>query len=157
MAPADRLFVISTWSRSYRTSDYAGLIAMSRYSDIMHREIEAIIDHPTTRTLVAEEPGEVDHEGRPFLYGFIAARPGEMTRIGEYRLPCVYFVYVKTKFRCGRQRLGLPRGYGAELLAAAAIDPRKPFVYACRTDVVGELARKIPLAEFNPLPARFLT
>lgn len=151
MQPADRQFVISGWSSSYRVSDHAGLISMSRWADTMHREVAAILDHPSTRTIVAEEIGEVDHQGRPFLYGFLAYQ--WLARMQPY----VYYVYVKTPFRRGRERLQLDRGYASQLFAAAGIDPRAPFMYACRTDMLGDLARKIPLAEFNPLPARFLT
>jgi len=154
MRPADRQFVISGWSSSYRVSDNAGLIGMSRWAEVMHREVAAIIDHPTTRTLVAEEPGEVDDRGQPFLYGFLVFAGVNLL---TPRQPYVHYCFVKTGFRRGRARLGLERGIATQLFAAADIDPRRPFVYACRTDMLGDLARKIPLAEFNPLPARFLT
>lgn len=149
MAPDDRQFVVSAWSSSYRTSPYAGLLSMASYADVMHREIGLILDHCSTQTIVAEEPGETDHLGRPFLYGFVArhaiAAPD----------PYVYYVYVKTPYRRGAIK-GLPQGYATRLFAAAGIDPRKRFVYACHTSYCTELARKIPLAELNTLPARFL-
>lgn len=120
---------------------------MASYAAVMHREIDRVIDHPTTRTIVAEEPGEVDHEGRPFLYGFISARVGR---------PYVYYVYVKNAYRRARERHGLALGYASQLFAAAGIDPRKPFGFACHTAYCAKLGRKIPLAELNPLPARYL-
>jgi len=151
MQPSDRDFVISAWSSSYRTSHYAGLLSMRTYADVMHREIKLIIDHPSTLTIVAEEPGEVDEEGRPFLYGFIARRAAAQ----RTEPPYLYYVYVKTPYRRGRTK-GLEIGYAAQLFRAAGIDPRRPFEYACETSVSLQLARKIPLGEFNSLPARFL-
>lgn len=159
MQPVDRQFVLSGWSSSYRVSDHAGLISMSRWATVMHREVAAILDHPTTRTLVAEEPGEVDDKGQPFLYGFLVwcELSGAIAGLPPQGLPYVYYVFVKTAFRRGRERLGLERGIAAQLFAAAGINPRAPFMYACSTDMLGAMARKIPLAEFNALPARFLT
>lgn len=139
MIPADREFVRSGWSSSYRTSYAAGLISMDTWADVMHREINAILDRPSTAVTVAHEPGETDHVGRPFLYGFIAAlkRPD----------PYVLYAYVKAPYR--RQRIA------ARLFAAAGVDPKRPFGYACRTGYCDQLAAKIPAASFNPLPARY--
>lgn len=150
MAPSDRQFVISTWSSSYRTSPHAGLLSMATYADVMHREIARIIDHPTTRVLVADEPGETDHEGRPFLYGFGAFGPEWLGT------PYIYYLYVKTPYRQGRKRLKLPMGYAAQILGAHGVDHRRPFAYACKTLYCDQLASKIPLATFDPLPARYL-
>jgi len=146
MRNADRQFVISGWSSSYRTSFHAGMLSMASYSDVMHREIARIIDHETTLTLVAEEPGETVDSGKPFLYGFIAARPPDY----------VYYVYVKAPYREGRRKFNLPQGYAEQLLRACRIEPTRHFSYACRTAYCSELSAKIPLAEFNPLPARYL-
>lgn len=121
MIADDRQFVLSGWSSSYRTSKYAGLIRNSRWSTVMHEEIGAFIDAPTTSVIVACEPGELDHEGREFLYGFIATRTGGM--------PYVYYVYVKKPYR---QRLA---HIGRQLFTAAGIDPTEPFVYASGTAI----------------------
>lgn len=147
----DRAFVVSTWSSSYRLSQHAGLLGMAGYADVMHREVARILDHPSTLTLVAEEPGEVDHEGRPFLYGFLSVRRPDS------EMPYVYYAYVKTAYRRGKARHGLGRGVASLLFAAAGIDPRKPFAYACATKFSETLEREIPRAEFNPLPARYLS
>lgn len=153
----ERAFVVSGWSSSYRLSPHAGLLPMHAYAAIMHPVIESILDHPTTRVLVAEAPGDVDHEGRPFLYGFIA-----------YREPrYVYYAFVKSEFRRGRSRFGLESGYGRQLMTAAGIDPERAFEYACHTKFITDLrgrmvggvqitSNKLPHATFNPLPARFL-
>lgn len=169
MTSADRDFVVSGWSSSYRESFYAGMLSMETYAEVMHCEIGRVLAHPTTLALVAEEPGETDHAGRPFLYGFVVARQGDVSiptvarsvvgpRRGGRRkpLPYLYYVYVKTAYRRGRERYGLSKGYAAQLFEAAGIDPARPFAYACQTAECFTLATKIPLGEFNPLPARYL-
>lgn len=157
MLPIDRQFVISGWSSSQRTSKTAGLISMVRWSSIMHVEIGALIDRPEVTTIVAYQPGEYIatlRGPRPFHYGFIAIAPPVETPRGE--LPHVLYCYVKSGFRRARERFGLERGYASQLFAHVGIDPRAPFVYACSTGVVADLVARVPLAEFNPLPARFL-
>lgn len=151
MTPADRAFVVSMWSSSFRMSESAGLISMETWASVMHREVERIIDHPAVKTLVAWSPaaGVSWSPADDFLYGFIAYAHS------PYH-PYVYYVAVKTPYRRGRSRLGLPAGFAEQLFAAAGIDPRKPFRYACKTPYVSELHAKIPLADYDPLPARFL-
>lgn len=148
MITADRDFVRSGWSSSFRTSRYAGLIAMDGYAAVMHAQIDAILARASTAVTVAHEPGEVDHEGRPFLYGFIATRT-------DLAAPYVYYVFVKSAYRRGRTRHQLELGHGAALFAAVGIDPRCPFGYACRTSYCDELATKIPQAVWDPLPGRY--
>ena len=43
MIPADRQFVLSGWSSSFRTSRYAGLIRNSRWADVMH--VDEVVTH----------------------------------------------------------------------------------------------------------------
>lgn len=150
MTAADRRFVISAWSSSYRTSPHAGMLSMTTYAEVMHREVANILDHRTTLTFVADEPGETDHEGRPFIYGFLSRRAAQT--VGD---PYVYYVYVKRPYRRGLHN-GLPQAMATELFRAAGIDPRKPFGYACHTSYCSELERKIPLAVWHPLAARYL-
>lgn len=117
MIPADRQFVLSGWSSSFRTSIYAGLIRNSRWAEVMHEEIGAFLDTPDMSVIVACEPGELDHEGREFLYGFIA-----------YAKRYVYYCYVKKRYRHPR-----PYKIGRRLFEAAGIDPREPFSFAAGT------------------------
>lgn len=151
MVEADRVFIVSGWSSSLRTSHYGGFISMKRWAAVMHPEINAAIDHPDVSTIVAEQPGETDHLGRPFLYGFITWSSQLIAP-----MPYVFYVYVKNPYRRGKEK-GLAQGYAAQLFAAAGIDPRKPFGYACSTAACAQLARKMPLAKFDPLPGRYLT
>lgn len=131
MVPDDRQFVLSGWSSSFRTSMYAGLIRNSRWAKVMHEEFGAVIDSPDTSVTVACEPGEIDHEGREFVYGFIATR-----RRGA---PYVYYVYVKKSYRfdpnAPQRRFRIATG----LFAAAGIDPREPFEYAASTSIADRI------------------
>ena len=156
MIPVDLDFVISGWSSSYRNSKTAGLISMDRWANVMHAEIRHLIDTGRADVTVCYEPGQFVESvrgPRPFHYGFVAMGPRVATRRGS--LPYVLYVYVKSAYRQGRQRLELERGYASQLLEHVGVDPRAPFVYACSTGVVSDLARKIPLSEYNPLPIRY--
>lgn len=156
MAPADRDFVISGWSSSYRTSKFAGLLAMDTYAYVMHREVSRLIDHPRVRTTVAYEPGETIDGTKPFLYGFVAVGL-DPVQLGSAMVPHVLYLYVRGPYRRARSRLGAKVGHATALLAEAGVDLRSPFVYACETNVVTELGPQMaPLSEFNNLPARFL-
>jgi hypothetical protein len=115
----------------------------------MHSEIRRIVEQPEVTTLVAYEPGELDHLGRPFLYGFITFRLTESE-------PYVFYVYTKAAFRNGQSK-GWPKGIASQLFDAAEIDPGEPFAYACRTAYCVRLSHKVPRAEWNPLPARYAT
>jgi hypothetical protein len=151
MLDDDLDFVVSGWSSSFRLSPFAGLIDMRTYADVMHRQIAEVLARPSTVVTVAYEPGEIVETPagpRPFAYGFLAQRT-------DLAAPYVYYVYVKAPYREGRRRLGLELGHAAALFEAAGIDPRSPFRFACRTVIGDQLARKVPLAEWDPLPARF--
>lgn len=120
---------------------------MDTYATVMHAQIDALLDRPNARTLVAHEPGEFDDRGRPFLYGFVATLAAAT--------PYVLYVYVKAPYRRGKAKHGLSRGIATMLFEAAGVDPVRPFAYACKTSYVSDLARKIPLAEWDPMPARY--
>lgn len=150
--PQDRDFIVSTWSASFRTSHYAGMISMKNYARVMHEEIALVIDHPSTLTLVAEQPGETDEEGRPFLYGFVSAAQ----RLRPESPPYVYYVYVKSPYRRGKERHQMAKGYGQQLLEAVGVTQRVRFRYGYETSMSIQLAAKIPLGEWDPLPARYL-
>jgi GNAT superfamily N-acetyltransferase len=124
---ADRSFICDAWVSSYRFAHTAGFISMERWHRVMWQEVEHALDRPTTTTIVAYEPEETDR--RVDLQGFI--------------------VFVKENYRRA--------GYAAGLLNAIGIDARAPFLYACKTAVVAELARlrKIPCARFDPIAARY--
>lgn len=142
--PADRDFIVSGWSSSYRLSDRAGMIAMSRWADTMHREIDDVLARPSASTVTA-----YDTDSGVFQ-GFICAdrNPGPpISDLITSGLPIVFYVYVKEAYR----REGVARG----LFASVGIDPMLPFTYACRTPIVGLLRDKIPFAKHDHLRARF--
>jgi hypothetical protein len=130
MVPADRQFVLSGWSSSFRKSRYAGLISNARWAEVMHREIGAILDAKDTSVIVACEPGELDHEGREFLYGFIATR--------KTGAPYVYYVYVKLAYRLAAHP-ERPYRIGRRLFAAAGVDPAEPFTFAPPTAIAEQI------------------
>lgn len=144
---ADRTFVADAWVSSYRTSYAAGLLDMASYHSIMWAQVERYIDRPDVRTVVACESKDPS-----FLYGFICADPTPQVEIldgGRQKSwpAMVLYVFVKAGYR----RSGIARG----LFDAVGVDPSRPFLYACKTPIVGRVATKIPLAKWNPLVARF--
>lgn len=143
--PADRQFVVSSWSSSYKASNSAGMIASEDWADVMHLQISKLLLRRDVRTVVAYEPSAPS-----FLYGFIA---GDATA----PVPVVFYVYVKEPYRKAGWRDGVRVGDGHArgLLAALGIDPREPFLYACRTPVVTRLTDKIPRARWEPNAARY--
>ena len=137
---AERRFIVDAWCRSYQFAHAAGMIAVEDWFAVMIPQVDKLLARPDVRTIVAHAPDDVDRIAD--LYGFItvdtAARP-----------PIVFYVFVKEPYR----RNGVARG----LFGAAGVDPKLPFVYACTTGIVSKIvySRKIPLAKWDPLVARF--
>lgn len=128
---ADRPFVISGWSASYRDSRDLSFISMVDYATIMHSQIERLLANPRFETLVLWSSD--------VRAGFICfERP-------DY----VVYVYVAGPYRS--------RGFAHHLLDAAGIDPTSRFEYAGRTRASWMLVAsgKLPAAKYNPYRARF--
>ncbi len=142
---ADRQFIVSNWSASYKKSHNAGLIHTDDYADIMHAQIgRCFFERPGARAIIA-----YDRKESSFWYGFIAGDTSEHT-------PVVFYVYVKEAYRRGGGgRLWEGPGLGRQLLDRLGADPARKFVYVCRTPVVLQLSDKIPRGHFNPLEARY--
>lgn len=132
----DAHFVVPQWSRCFKPSRSAGMIADEDWAAIMHGQIQKLLNRPGVRTIIAYENTDPS-----FLYGFIAATPDAPT-------PIVYFTVVKEAYR----RAGYARG----LFAAVGIDPTKRFIYTCWTPVLAKLAHTIPLAKHVPEYARIV-
>jgi GNAT superfamily N-acetyltransferase len=132
---ADRQFIVTTWSASYKKSHSAGLVTADDWAGIMHPQLEKILDRTDARAMIATEKSDPD-----FFYGWIAGDTSES-------VPVVYFVYVKQPYR----RTGIARG----LLKAFGVDPSRPFVYVCKTGIVATLSPKIPFARFNNNEVRY--
>lgn len=143
--PADRTFIRSTWSSSYKAANAAGMIASEDWADVMHRQVDKLLDRSDVRAIVAFERADPT-----FLYGFIAGDTSSA-------VPIVFYVYVKEPYReAGRadgKRVG--DGHARGLFRALGVDPREPFLYACRTAVVTRLVDKIPRARWDPNVARY--
>lgn len=145
--PDDLEFVLSFWLDASRLSYSSGLISMADWYTVMWRQYEKAMSRPDMRTIVAYEAGDPD-----FTYGFIVADPTDQRvrqRDGSVHWwpALVLFVYTKQNYR----KEGVARG----LFAAAGVDPAKPFLYGCNTEMASRLSSKVPLARFNPLVARF--
>lgn len=132
--PNDRSFVVSNWAATFRTAFAAGMIAMEDWDSVMYPQIEKVLGRAGTKTVVA-----FDADGP---IGFIAANPTE-------KPPHVFYVYVQQDAR--KQHVA------RALFDAVGINPDMPFGYTCKTRVLSDLARKIPMAQWRPLIARFPT
>lgn len=142
--PADRHFVVSTWTQSYRGAFTAGLIQDEDWYRVMDEQVGKALDRPDVRTIVA-----VDAQAREHLHGFLTADT-------EERPPLVYYAYVKAPYRRGGNgRLWEGPGIARGLFAAAGIDPSLPFNFVCSTPMVRVLQKKIPMARWLPLLGRF--
>ncbi len=129
----DARFVVSQWSRCYKASPQAGMIADEDWPRIMHEQIQKLLNRPDVTTITAYE-----NTDPTFIYGFMSATIAPV--------PVVHFIVVKEAFR----RAGYARG----LFAAMGIDPRARFIYTCYTEVIQKLKDQIPLAEQNAKYAR---
>ena len=136
---ADRTFVISAWIDSFKFSHTAGQVPFDRWYDTMWPVVECLLNCDGVDTIVAHTP---DEDGTANLHGFITAAACN-------QLPLVHYVYVKQAYR----RWGIARG----LFRAVGVDPLKPFVYTFKTATVAKLARKIPLARWEPNRSRAIS
>jgi hypothetical protein len=139
--------VLESWLDSYAAAYTAGLISMRRWSQVMRVELGEILDR--AQVIVAFNPDDPDPVAD--LFGFVAYD------VRSFRLPYVFYVYVKASYRRwgyrNRRRVG--DGVARQLFAAAGIDPTAPFQYAASTPKARELGKKVPLARWNPLLARW--
>lgn len=143
---ADAPFVVSAWSRAFKPSRSAGMIATEDWERTMHPQIQRILARPDTRTIV-----QFENTSPASLYGFIAGDLAGYTvedKRGELVFdptPVVFFCYVKEAYR----RAGYARG----LFAALGVDPGSRFVFTCMTPVVRRIG--VPLAAHDPNRARY--
>lgn len=152
MTPADRRFVRSAWSASYRLSHAAGMIGMESWATVMHPQIDRVLDRSDCTCMVAYN-ADADPDTKTDLLGFVAGDPSHAWPLRPPHMmtlaPLVFYVYVREAYR----KSGIARG----LFRTLRIDPMQPFVYACKTDVVTPLTQegKLPFAKWQPFTARF--
>ena len=120
----DLPFIERSFLASYRNSYSAGLIAMSRWEQVMKVEWRSILARPDTRVHVAYHPGET--VGDCDLYGYIVTLDGYQDHQSGRALPFIVFAYIKSAYR-------REHDIEAGLFAAAGIDPQAPFHYAAKT------------------------
>lgn len=137
---ADRHFIVDAWVRSFQFAHTAGMISVEDWFPVMIPQVERILDRTDTLTIVAYEPEEESRLAD--VQGFVS-----VDRSGT--VPVVFYAFVKEPYR--------KAGYARGLFGAVDIDPTKPFIYTCTTGVVSRIYhdRKIPLAKWDPLVARF--
>lgn len=120
----DLPFIERSFLASYRNSYSAGLIAMSRWEQVMRVEWRSILARPDTRVHVAYHPGET--VGDCDLYGYIVTLDGYRDHQSGRALPFVVFAYVKSAYRRDHE---IETG----LFAAAGVNPNQPYHYAAKT------------------------
>ncbi|HEX4351832.1 MAG TPA: GNAT family N-acetyltransferase [Polyangiales bacterium] len=139
---ADRQFIVSGWSASYRSSHDIALVPSEWYADIYHR----VINYHLDRVAVLVAHGETET-----LFGFIAFDPQTyVATINDRRVTLdghVYYIYIAEPFR--RRRIA------RRLLEAAGIAPDQRFGFACRTRWSWMLRAKTPNAEYDSFKSRY--
>jgi|SRR5580704_1716398 hypothetical protein len=145
MDALDQRFVTDAWAKSYRESDYAGIIQNDSWFSIMLPQFARIVEHPDVHVTMAYDPSSPRESD---LFGWICT---ETCQQDGYPVPLVYYVFVKSAYR--------KRGIARALFGVAGIDPQRPFVYACKTYVVDKMTevdahRLIPYARFCPMMGR---
>lgn len=131
---ADRTFVVSTWSSSYKKSYSAGLIHTDDWATVMRPQLERILEREGSTVLIACDDGD-----QGYFYGWIAGDVSGST-------PIVYYVYCKEPYRRA--------GVAHSLFAALGVSPYQRFVYICRPTNPA-LLLKAQSARFNPLEVRY--
>lgn len=134
----DRVFMISTWSSSFKHANSAGLIATEDWATVMHPQFAKVLARPDVQTRIAYERTDPT-----FFYGWAAVDKTDVYP------PIVFYAYVKEPFR----RVGIARKLFGEL----GVGLGDALVYVCHTPGAASLrdAGKIPRARHKPLVARF--
>lgn len=134
----ERHFILDAWASQLQYLHGAGFVSMRTWFAVMLPELAGVLARPGVKALVAYD---ADDDGRiADLFGFAVAEP-------DSDPPLVYFVYVKDEYR--------RHGFARRMLAALRVDPAKRLDYALRTPVMGDLSRKMPLARWTPIGARY--
>lgn len=142
----DRHFIVDAWVRSYRGAFTAGMIQAEDWFAVMIPQVDKVLAKPDVAATVAYVPG-VDRIAD--LVGFIVADPVDVP-------PLVYYVFTKEHYRrAGRGRLWGGPGIARGLFEAIGVNPSQPFNFVCSTPMCRQLARKIPLARWQPELGRF--
>lgn len=144
--PADLVFVVHSWARSYRDSHKAGLEQVADFMQTQPPILRKILSRPGARVLVAYEQAATSTKAD--IYGWLAYERGfEIPRQGVMEqpdCPLVHYFYVKQPYR----RLGV----WAQLMKAAGIALDRHMYLTCETSVLLDLP--LPRTTFNSNIAR---
>lgn len=141
-------FVCSAFCNERKLAKDAGLFDLSdpkqrqAWWDASWSAFWSILSRATVRTFVAHSDLDAD------------AYRGFLSVDTSGRIPLVYYVYVAGPYR--------RTGHAHAMFAAAGVDPKRPFAFACRNAVVdsltsprGETPPKYQLAKYAPVWARW--
>ena len=150
-------FIGASWLESFRESHFAGPVPYDVYREVYPRIIVWYTEREGAELWVAYNP-----EASEQWFGFVAIERNVWEGRSKRSLPAIQYIYTKAIFRTkmyrgnGEMRVE-ERGAGVAraLLAAAGINPLKPFVYGWRTAIAAELvAHKKLSGHYNPLAFR---
>lgn len=164
MVAEDLVFVLDSWLDSYRMSHMAGPIPMSMYEDVYRQLLRELVQRPDIVVVIAFEPGVAPPDD---IYGWICVERDAWTRAkvlehGRHvekdvrvEQPVVHYVNVKQAFR--------DHGVARALLAAAGVNPERPWTHTFSTAVVTKMRarhrdgreRRHWRGHFDPRLARF--
>lgn len=154
--PGETDFVVMGIAHTYRKAFTAGILQDKGYYDVMCHpcehcdaggQIQQMLARPDVTVTMAALAGK--QATGADLVGFIVADTADA-------IPLVYYVYVKEHWRrAGNGRLWRGPGVARGLFDAIGVDPAQPFSYVASTPMARTLARKIPLARWDPLVGRF--
>jgi GNAT superfamily N-acetyltransferase len=142
MVAEDLDFVLKSWRESYRMSHMAGPIPMTMYRDVYDAVLRQLLQRPDVEVRIAHARGQRPPDD---IFGWIAVERDAWTRerlfnheLGEWgdvdvqlKQPVVHYLYVKHAFR--------DQGVARALLAAAGVDPERPWVHTFSTAVVAKM------------------
>lgn len=122
--PSDQSYVASSWSIALAR---AGGVRIGGCRDT----VDALLDHPSVRVVIACDPAETDH-----IMGWLAFTPMPGVR-------CVHFVVVRAPLR--------DKGLASALRAAAGLADERPLVFTLRGPCAKSLEHKYPTAIYQPI------
>lgn len=134
----DQHFIMSSWLRSFKNSNYAGPIQNNLYWKVYQQVIEQLLDRDGVVILIACNP-----EKETQIFGYIVVEE-------NFETPVVHWLYVKQPFRSTvHDKWGIARA----LMGFCGISRNTEFYYTFRSASAGSLTASDgpwPRARFKP-------
>lgn len=130
MREGDRLFILSSWSRSFIYSHWAGPFTDEEYWPVMRAKLPGILDNPAVKVTVVCNPADEDQ-----VFGWACYTPSAS---GE--VPALHYIYVKHSFRDHQGAEEKPR-LAIKLLRELGMADGKRFNYTFRTRAFDKFAQ----------------